>query len=105
MTSASPRSGTAARKRRNAVATAGGTCPRWASATTSTREDGTAPKLGTRENGRKRLSYLTFANRPWILPRRDRLHHRAGQLLRNRPDGCGLPRQLSHLVRPRPHRA
>src|SRR3989440_5098613 len=40
MSSASPRSGTASRKRWNAVTTAGGTCPRWASATTSTREAG-----------------------------------------------------------------
>src|SRR5207248_3238575 len=40
MRSASPRSGTASRKRWNAATAAGGTCPRWASATTSTREAG-----------------------------------------------------------------
>src|SRR6266516_738555 len=37
MSSASPRSGTAARKRWNAASTAGATWPRWASATTTTR--------------------------------------------------------------------
>ncbi|PYP46017.1 MAG: hypothetical protein DMD50_09195 [Gemmatimonadetes bacterium] len=53
MRRASPRSGTASRKRWNADSIAGGTCPRWASATTSTRE-GTAPKLGAAPERRKR---------------------------------------------------
>src|SRR5438874_10966215 len=52
MRRAARRSGTASRKRWNADSTAGGTCPRWASATPSTRE-GTAPKLGVAPDRRK----------------------------------------------------
>src|SRR5437016_1392689 len=98
MRSASPRSGTASRKRSNAAATAAGTWPRWASATTTTREvgEGTTPKL---------VRYLTFRDARRILPRRDQLDNPARQLFRDRPDGRGLPRQLLDLVRPRPHRA
>src|SRR5207248_6790856 len=98
MRSASPRSGTASRKRSNAAATAAGTWPRWASATTTTREvgEGTTPKL---------VRYLTFRDARRILPRRDQLDNPARQLFRNRPDGRGLPRQLSDLVRPGPDRA
>src|SRR6266581_185279 len=40
-----------------------------------------------------------------MLPPRDQLDNPARQLFRDRPDGRGLPRQLPHLVRPRPHRA
>src|SRR5438552_18461555 len=98
MRSATPRSGTASRKRSNAAATAAGTWPRWASATTTTREvgEGTTPKL---------VRYLTFRDAWRILPRRDQLDNPARQLFRNRPDGRGLPRQLFDLVRPGPHRA
>src|SRR2546426_1500765 len=125
MRSASPRSGTASRKRSNAAATAAGTWPRWASATTTTREvgEGTTPKLvpfqrftparedhvgtalGIVGRGRKRLSYLTFRKPRRILLGRDLLDNPARQPVRDRPDGRGLPRQLLDLVRPRPHRA
>src|SRR5947208_1042470 len=53
MRRASTRSGTASRKRWNADWTACSTCPRWASATTSTRE-GTGPKLEAARERRKR---------------------------------------------------
>src|SRR2546422_4266651 len=125
MRSASPRSGTASRKRSNAAATAAGTWPRWASATTTTREvgEGTTPKLvpfqrftparedhvgtalGIVGRGRKRLSYLTFREPRRILAGRDQLDNPARQLFRDRPDGRGLPRQLLDLVRSRSHRA
>src|SRR5947209_5321978 len=62
-------------------------------------------KLGTTERGRKRLSYLTFRGATRILPRRDQRDNAPRQLLRDRSDGGGLPRQLPHLVRPGPHRA
>src|SRR5437764_871737 len=57
MRRASPRSGTASRKRWNADWTAGATCPRWASATTSTRE-GTGPKLEAARERRKRRGWI-----------------------------------------------
>src|SRR6267378_4912560 len=89
------------------AATAGATWPRCASATTTTREAGrgTAPKLGIAEKRRKRLSYLTFRWLRRMLPRRDQLDNPARELLRDRPDGRGVPRQLLDLVRPRAHRA